>query len=248
MDPKIREHMVRWEGEIPHMYLDTRGKVTVGIGHLLADVKAAQALGFVYREDQKETDKNGVVRVVAKKGDKASAQAIATDFATVQKKAAGLVASLYKGSTRLELPDGELEKILAEDVREKEEGLLKSLPEYRTYPPSAQLALLDMAFNLGVAGLNKFVKLQEAVKKRDWETAAKQCHRKGPSEERNKETERLFRAAVGEDEARRRLEELMKGFNSLLRPRHWTFPLPLLRLDTSNSTPALIRPRVQRGK
>jgi GH24 family phage-related lysozyme (muramidase) len=245
MDPTIREHMKRWEGEIPYMYLDTRGYVTVGIGHLLADVKAAQALGFVYREDQKTTDKNGVVRVTAKKGDKASAEVIAADYAAVQKKKAGMAASLYKDATRLELPDTELETLLETDVKAKEDGLLKSLPEYRSYPPSARLALLDMAFNLGVFGLiNGFPTLRELVKKRDWAAAAKNCHRKGPSEERNQATARLFLAAVQEQKVIQLINEWMARISRLPQA---AFKM-LWPQSTAGSTPPLIRPRVQRGK
>lgn len=36
-------------------------------------------------------------------------------------------------------------------------------------------ALLDMIFNLGEAGLRKFVKMVQAVKDRDWEEVAKQA-------------------------------------------------------------------------
>jgi GH24 family phage-related lysozyme (muramidase) len=245
MDSMVREHMKRWEGEIPYMYLDTRGYVTVGVGHLLADVKAAQALGFVYREDQKTTDQNGVIRVTAKKGDKATAEVIAADYASVQKKKAGLLASLYKSATRLELPDAELVAILEADVNAKEEGLLKSLPEYRSYPVSARLALLDMAFNLGVSGLiNGFPTLRESVKKRDWAAAAKQCHRKGPSEERNLATKRLFLVAVQEEKVIKLISDWIAKLN---RQPLAAFKM-LLFQDTAGSTPPLIRPRVQRGK
>ena len=33
---------MKYEGNVPHMYLDTKGYVTVGVGHLLNDVEAAK--------------------------------------------------------------------------------------------------------------------------------------------------------------------------------------------------------------
>ncbi len=46
----IKKRMIESEGNITHMYLDTKGKVTVGIGAMLPDVNAAKKIGFVTRD------------------------------------------------------------------------------------------------------------------------------------------------------------------------------------------------------
>ena len=46
---KLKKKLFQYEGKIPHMYLDTKGYVTVGIGHLLKDVAAAQKVPFLVR-------------------------------------------------------------------------------------------------------------------------------------------------------------------------------------------------------
>ena len=65
------------EGSISHMYLDTKGFVTVAVGQLLRTVEAAQELGFVHRDT----------------GDPATAAEIAPDYESVKQQPAGLCQS-----------------------------------------------------------------------------------------------------------------------------------------------------------
>jgi len=65
---------------------------------------------------------------------------------------------------------------------------------YSDFPKPAQLGLLDMIYNLG--SFADFGKLAAAVDKQDWTEAAKQCHRRGPSESRNRATKELFENAA----------------------------------------------------
>ena len=49
---KLKQNMMKYEGNVPYMYLDTKGYVTVGVDHLLKDVEAAKKflLSFEIRE------------------------------------------------------------------------------------------------------------------------------------------------------------------------------------------------------
>ena len=47
---KFRNHVGFFEGVVQYMYLDIEGNVTIGIGHLIKDVAAAEELPFVRRE------------------------------------------------------------------------------------------------------------------------------------------------------------------------------------------------------
>ncbi len=42
----LRIKMEKYEGKINYMYLDSKGYVTVGVGHLLKDLASAQKLNF----------------------------------------------------------------------------------------------------------------------------------------------------------------------------------------------------------
>ena len=187
----IRTHLRLWEGEISHLYLDTKGLVTIGVGHLVGDISAACELGFVYRSG----GSSFTAPILA------TCSAVEADIASVRRRPAGLVARAYRPYTRLDLPDEKLCQLLESDVSEKESGIARALPEFHGYPASAQVALLDMAFNLGVTGLIRgFPRLVASVRRREWLVAAKQCHRRGPSEDRNAETARLFRRADQEQQ------------------------------------------------
>ena len=84
------------EGSISHMYLDTVGKVTVGVGNMLPNVAAAQRLSFVVRVTKK----------------KATKDEIKTDFETIRNQTKGQVASRYKAKTKLDLPEKDINALL----------------------------------------------------------------------------------------------------------------------------------------
>ena len=65
-------------------------------------------------------------------------------------------------------------------------------------PLSAQIALWDMIYNLGPTGLAQFRMLRQAILDGDWEEAAEQSYRNGPSEVRNQYVFGLFMDAAEE--------------------------------------------------
>ncbi|MFO1327796.1 MAG: hypothetical protein U1F56_10600 [Rubrivivax sp.] len=170
----------RWEGRVPHMYLDTKGLVTVGIGKMLPDAKAAQALAFVRRSD----------------GAAASAAEIKTDYDNVHKQPKAQLASAYEKHTALILPDAEIDALLAAVVAGFEADLKANFAGYDNYPAPAKRALLDMIYNLGKSGLLAYKKLKKAVEAGKWKDAAAECYRHGPSQERNDWTRDRFLEAA----------------------------------------------------
>jgi GH24 family phage-related lysozyme (muramidase) len=235
----VRDHFAKWEGDSPYMYLDSTDHVTVGIGHLLADVEDAKALNFVYRKDQPEVKAGGKGpnKPAAKKGEQADAAAIAADYASVLTKAGqGYRAEAFEKLTVLDLPRDDRDSLFAADIAIFEAKLPRLFPDYATYPPSAQLALLDLIYNVGENGLKKFTSLGTAVKARDWNTASKNCHRKQISEERNKRTAELFVAAVQEEKAMNAIRKAIIEFIKV-RPRFPTTGDLFIAIDS------LIRPR-----
>jgi len=170
------------EGNIAHMYLDSVGKVTVGIGNLLSTRVAAFELAFVNRAT----------------AETATQAEIAADFEAVSRQAWPRVARFYRSFTALDLPGSRIDELFRRRVDGFQKELRAAYPELEGYPGSVQLAMLDMAFNLGTHGLRKgWPNLNRAIARRDWATAAIESYRPQSSATRNAKVKALFeRAAV----------------------------------------------------
>lgn len=172
-----------FEGKIPYMYLDTTGNVTVGVGTMLANVAAAQALPFVLRSDATT---------------QATPIQIAADFNAVHQQPEGRNAQFYQQFTALTLPDDAIQAVLHSELTTFLGRLTASFPDFDSYPAPASAAILDMAYNLGLGGLlHGFPTFSHAVQNKDWATAAAQCHRIGIGTERNNWTHDQLIASVG---------------------------------------------------
>jgi GH24 family phage-related lysozyme (muramidase) len=168
-----------FEGCVPWMYRDTVGKVTVGVGLMLPDAKAAQVLPFVLG-----------TRL-------ATPEEIATEYGRVDAMTMGHASAFYKTSTSLELTQQTIDAKLSTVLTGFEADLRAEFPHYDTLPDSVKMALLDMIYNLGPIGLFKgFPHLVAAIQARAWTQAAEHCLRRGPSAARNAWTREQFLSAV----------------------------------------------------
>jgi len=161
-----------WEGSVDHLYLDTRDNVTVGVGTLLPNADAAAALAFRHRGSQAL----------------ASDVEIRAEYETIDAMQGSVrqSAEYYASFTSLFLPEEEFEPLVRAHMREIFDALLRLFPYFGNYPQSVQIALWDMAYNLGVDGLRReFPNFCQAVRDEDWETAAAESHRTDPKEGRN---------------------------------------------------------------
>ena len=172
-----------WEGCCSHMYLDTRGNVTTGIGHLLRTAADARVLPWVD---------------IA--GDAAQPGEIQVSWETVHAAATGRPASGYEALTHIRLRDGMPEQLARTRIeREFLPGLRVRYPAFDYYPASARGALLDMAWNLGLHGLDQFKHMHDAIKAGDWFGASVACHRSSSRQERNEWCAEQFEQAEASD-------------------------------------------------
>lgn len=171
----------RGEGCISHMYLDTVGKVTIGVGNMLPTSEAATKLPFIKRD-------TGAVATVAE---------IRTEFESVACREPAKRASSYKQYTKLDLTDDTINELLDRRIAEFESGLRRDFSDYESYPDAVKLSLMDMAFNLGNSGLvNKFPTFTSAALARNWTVCAQECRRNGISDARNEEIKELLSSIV----------------------------------------------------
>jgi GH24 family phage-related lysozyme (muramidase) len=168
-----------FEGCVPWMYRDTVGKVTVGVGLMLPNTEAAQALPFFAGARA------------------ATPQEIAAEFARVDASVTGHPSSFYKTPGSLELTQQTIDAKLTAVLQGFEADLRKQIPRYDALPDAVKMALLDMIYNLGPAGLFKgFPHLMAAVETGAWTQAAANCMRHGPGPERNAWTREQFLSAI----------------------------------------------------
>lgn len=170
----------RFEGVCGFIYLDTLGNPTVGVGHLLASVDAACALPFLRGDGQPATRAE-----------------IEAEYHHVLGLQRAMPPHYYSDRTVLRLPDPAIDALLDSDIASKKAQVVASIPGFASCPEPVQMALLDMALNLGVTGLLKYHHLLASLGVGAWDACATECHRIGISEERNMWTAAMFREAMG---------------------------------------------------
>ncbi len=152
------------EGRIPHMYADSIGVVTVGIGHAIFRPQGAHRLPFVRKDTgapatQAEIDKdyNAVVGI------------------------ANHVANFFDPLTELELSQADIDSLVQADFNTHIQIADAFFP-LDQLPQPVQVALFDLAFQVGRAtgrgkGLIKgttYPALQDALRRRDWARAGQE--------------------------------------------------------------------------
>lgn len=176
IDDKIYATILRFEGAVPHMYLDTLGYVTCGIGCMLKTAQQAQKIAFIDRASHMP----------------ATAREIAADYTSVKLYGPGKMAHAYHAVTNLDLTPGTIRELYDQKHAENQLSLIAMFPDYVTLPEGVRIALADMCWQFGARGLSKWAKLCGAVGRRDWSTAAHECISSAVRRERNETRSALF--------------------------------------------------------
>lgn len=133
----LRKKLEFYEGLVDHMYLDTKGFLTVGIGHLLPSVASAQQVDFFRRKDNI----------------KATHNEIKTDYETVGKQRKGMLAGNYKRHAKVFLKRAAIDALTNKHIESFEKELKLVYKAFGSFPTEVRLALFDMIFNLGMTKL-----------------------------------------------------------------------------------------------
>jgi len=178
----LREKLVQYEGSVPHMYLDKKGYVTIGVGHLISNLTAALKLNLL----------------VGKSGAIATKEQITADYEAVKKYwKTNATAPYYKKYTKLILTEVEINRLTNKHIKGFYSELKRLFPGFADYPAEVRLALLDIIFNQGMTKLRgEWPKLNKAVKTKDWAEAAAESNRPELGDLRNSYVRELFEAAA----------------------------------------------------
>jgi len=129
------EDLKAMEDVVLYMYLDTVGKVTVGVGNMLPTVDDAKKLPFVN----------------VSTGEPATEAEVEAAYDGVSRMAWGKFHGAYRLKPSIELTEDDALQLsrarLRDDFLPK---LRRFFPDFDDYPPSARRFMVDMAYNGGV--------------------------------------------------------------------------------------------------
>jgi len=180
---KLKERFEYYEGRVGHMYLDTRGFVTVGVGSMLSSISEAEKLPFVNITT----------------GHLATLDEIKAEFLTIKSRPFGQSEPAYKFKpfTKLMLTDNFMNEQVMYHIQsfEKELKIIYGNEQFSEFPENVKLALFDMIFNLGMPKLrDSYPKFNDHIRNGNYVQAAQECNRNGVQAERNAYVSSLLRS------------------------------------------------------
>jgi GH24 family phage-related lysozyme (muramidase) len=155
----------KWEGRVEHMYLDTKGYATFGIGRKIEDSGKLSDYGLT----RPWRDRAG--RLVLE-------SAIRTEFDRIHARPelARKGGHAYVTVATLHLAGVDIDEALMDTTATFWGVLIKSLPDVKAWPADAQLALLDMAYHMGPNFLGpSWPKFTAGAKAGDFTRCAANC-------------------------------------------------------------------------
>ena len=169
-----------FEGSINFAYLDSRSNVTYGVGFLLADLQAFQAIPWLTSDN-----------IPAVPTD------VATAWAAVRAMTPNRLPGFYAYPGHLVASQATIDAQLQTELTALDAELAQGFTGYTAYPDAAKVALLDMGWNLGYGELYRgYPHMRAAVEAGTWVVAAQQCSREGISPQRNLWTAAQFQSCA----------------------------------------------------
>lgn len=183
---QLKIKLEEYEGRVPFMYLDTKGNVTVGIGHLLATAEHAKALPFISKVTAQPAD----------------SQQITDEFNLVKSQFLSRNQGIkrFKAITMLCISNATIDELTEKYITSFTRDLISIYGShfFLTIPDPVKLALYDMIFNLGMWGLkNEWPKFNRHIINRDWKSAAVECQRNEVPPNRNQYVKQLLANTQG---------------------------------------------------
>lgn len=163
----------KWEGIYPFLYLDSKGIMTCGVGFRVYG-----------REDLKRFPWDRLI----------AAQA---DYVEVERLGPGHTLTEYHLVTAARLSYEGMQQMFENEVLGVRSELQRAGWKLQNHPVPVQIAIIDLAYNLGMHGIEKFKRFRAAIDARDYGQAAIESHRKDVQEARNVATAELLRSAAG---------------------------------------------------
>jgi GH24 family phage-related lysozyme (muramidase) len=166
MYDSVRTHFADFnkpfEGNVPWMYLDVKGLVTVGVGNLIDPVSLAMSLPFINKNSKA----------------KASGSEIAAEWKLLKSNTelAKKGHRACEALTNLRLTEEGIASLIESRLVANEKYLVEHFfREFDQWPADAQLAALSMAWALGAGFPKSWPRLTAAIVDGKWSAAALSC-------------------------------------------------------------------------
>jgi GH24 family phage-related lysozyme (muramidase) len=172
------------EGLVDFMYCDTVRLVTVGIGIMMPNADAATQYKFRWRDTNKL----------------ATAAEIRSEWNRIwrigQTGSANKSYTYFKKYAQLYLPDSESYRVALQKLLQFEDIFVEYFPEFKNWPADAQMAAMQMAWNMGPRFSPGWPKLTKSLRDQDFDAAADNCMINGRPSDRNTLDRKLFQNAA----------------------------------------------------
>ncbi len=169
----LRPKIIGFEGNVPHIYLDTKGNITSGVGYnvdnkdIFMNIPWKNQNRFATQEE-KETAYNKFMELKREK-----------------KYGKNVGAGAFKKYSPLTMDEDMCTNAMDKHVQKAVEYLDKRYPWFRNLSPERQAAIIDIHYNTGKFTKDEFPKFIEAAERNDFAEMAKQSHRKDIQKKRN---------------------------------------------------------------
>lgn len=193
----LHEKLADYEGYIKHIYIDTLGNMTIGVGHLLSTKYSVSGITLYKTQNKALTQP-------------ATLQEKMDEYDIIKKLSWGttITAKSFEKHSTLVMKNSDIDFLTNKHIDSFYTDLKNSYTKEKGYPNNfekyeynLQLALFDMIFNLGATKLrNGFPNFHSAFKAHDYKKMAIESHRSGINNDRNNYVRDLILSLVPETE------------------------------------------------
>ncbi len=178
----------KFENLIQHIYLDTEGKITTGVGALIDDEDVFMAVDWL-------VDGKRPATVAEKKAAYDHFQDLKRQEKFGQKYGAGY----YKDESRLQVPEEYALKRLNEHLQNDLKKLREGIDGFDNLPYPLKDVLMDIRYNTGSVTRKNWKFLREGIDKKDLTQIFNHVNRPQVSSSRNKWTKERVKAIPAEN-------------------------------------------------
>jgi GH24 family phage-related lysozyme (muramidase) len=184
---RAKQNIEDHERNVPHPYIDTAFKITVGVGSNIDAKGKFMSLPWLIRDNgntaTKDEIENAYAALTAQKSNQENIKTTTEDGQ--EKQIFNVLARSQAAWTNLWLSDQQRAALFEETFEDFYQAIsTKKFAGFDCFPPPAKVALMDMIFNLGETRFSagKWPNLFKAVQQRQWEIAALESSRRIPND------------------------------------------------------------------